>query len=322
MNSSKIVVTGSAGFIGFHVTKRLLDQGHSVIGVDNLNDYYDVSLKQARNDLLTGNKNYSFRHIDIINKRELGEVFQDGGINKICHLAAQAGVRYSLENPTLYVETNISGFVNLLECARKNRINDIIYASSSSVYGNNDMPKTGFSENDPVNKQISIYGMTKRANELTAYTYHHLYKMNLTGLRFFTAYGPWGRPDMAYFSFTKAIIEGKPIRVFNNGNMRRDFTYIDDVVDGVVKVIDKPFANEIFNIGNSQTVELKYLIECIEKALDKKAVLDLQPMQPGDVLETFANITHAKNTLGFSPKTNIEDGIKKFVQWYKMYYEK
>ncbi|HVZ58236.1 MAG TPA: SDR family NAD(P)-dependent oxidoreductase, partial [Patescibacteria group bacterium] len=244
--NSGVLVTGSAGFIGFHVTKRLLARGESVIGIDNLNDYYSVALKHDRNKILRENKNYQFFQLDISHAEEVMEVFAQITTDKICHLAAQAGVRYSLQNPQIYVDTNVKGFVNILEAAREHDIKDIVYASSSSVYGNNTMPPTGFSERDAVNQPISMYGMTKRANELTAYTYHHLYQMNLTGLRFFTAYGPWGRPDMAYYSFTKAILDGKPIKVFNHGKMKRDFTYIDDVVDGVIKAIDSPYGYEIF----------------------------------------------------------------------------
>lgn len=322
MAKSKILVTGSAGFIGFHVAKRLLERGENVIGIDNFNDYYAVSLKKDRNKLLANDKNYSFYEEDIINREKLEEIFASHRIDKICHLAAQAGVRYSLQNPSAYIRTNVEGFINVLEVSRKNQIKDIVYASSSSVYGNNPMPKNGFSEQDAVNQPISVYGMTKRANELTAYTYHHLYKMNLTGLRFFTAYGPWGRPDMAYFSFTKAILEGEPIEVFNHGKMKRDFTYIDDVVDGVLKALDKPYPYEVFNIGNSQTVELSYFISRIEKELGKKAILDMQALQPGDVVETFADISHAKEFLDFHPQTAIDEGIGRFVKWYKSYYEK
>ena len=275
MAKSNILVTGSAGFIGFHIAKRLLERGENVIGIDNLNDYYAVSLKKDRNRLLTTHKSYSFYEEDITSKERLEGIFKSHRIDKICHLAAQAGVRYSLQNPSLYVDTNILGFVNILESARKFGVRDVVYASSSSVYGDNPMPQNGFSEKDAVNQQISVYGMTKRANELTAYTYHHLYKMNLTALRFFTAYGPWGRPDMAYFSFTQAIVEGKPIKVFNNGKMKRDFTYIDDVVGGVLRALEKPYPYEIFNIGNSQTVDLNHFIGSIERELGKKQLLNI-----------------------------------------------
>lgn len=315
-----ILVTGSAGFIGFHVAKKLLEFGATVIGIDNMNEYYDPSLKQARNQMLLTFNNYTFHHIDIANKNELETIFKDNKIDKICHLAAQAGVRYSLENPFVYEETNIRGFLNILELAKAHDIKDIVYASSSSVYGKNQMPDTGFSERDSVNQQISLYGVTKRTNELMAFTYHHLYKMNLTGLRFFTVYGPWGRPDMAYFSFTKAILENKPIKVYNFGKMKRDFTYIDDAVDGVIRAIEKSYPNQIFNIGNSLTVDLMHFINCIEEELGKKAVIDPQPLQPGDVLETFANISHAKEKLGFNPKIKIEEGLHEFVTWFNEYY--
>lgn len=321
MNYSQVLVTGSAGFIGFHVTKRLLEDGVTVVGVDNLNNYYDPNLKKMRSALLERHKNYIFHQLDISEGNEVLDTLGIYKFDKICHLAAQAGVRYSLDNPSLYIKANIDGFITLLEFARKQQIRDVIYASSSSVYGNNTMPKSGFSEEDSVNQPISIYGMTKRANELSAYTYHHLYQMHITGLRFFTAYGPWGRPDMAYYSFTKAIDEGKPITLFNHGKMRRDFTYIDDIVDGVVSALEKAYPLEVFNLGNSQTVELDEFIQSLEKHLGKKAVLNYAPLQPGDVLETFANISHAKDKLGFSPKTKIDEGLGKFIQWYRSYYE-
>lgn len=319
-NGIIIIITGSAGFIGFHVAKKLLEEGITVIGIDNMNDYYDPSLKEARNKILQQYTSYIFYQIDITDNQALETIFKNHSINKICHLAAQAGVRYSLENPYIYVDVNIKGFLNILELAKKYGVKDIVYASSSSVYGNNDMSEGGFSEKDEVSKQISLYGVTKRANELLAYTYHHLYQLNLTGLRFFTVYGPWGRPDMAYFSFTKAILESHPINVYNFGKMKRDFTYIDDVVDGVIKALENPYPYEVFNIGNSHTVELKYFIACIEKEIGKKAIIDYQPLQPGDVLETFANISHAKEMLGFTPTTKIEEGLRKFVQWYKDYF--
>ena len=278
MNYSQVLVTGSAGFIGFHVTKRLLEDGVTVVGVDNLNNYYDPNLKKMRSALLERHKNYIFHQLDISEGNEVLDTLGIYKFDKICHLAAQAGVRYSLDNPSLYIKANIDGFITLLEFARKQQIRDVIYASSSSVYGNNTMPKSGFSEEDSVNQPISIYGMTKRANELSAYTYHHLYQMHITGLRFFTAYGPWGRPDMAYYSFTKAIDEGKPITLFNHGKMRRDFTYIDDIVDGVVSALEKAYPLEVFNLGNSQTVELDEFIQSLEKHLGKKAVLNYAPL--------------------------------------------
>ncbi len=320
--NSKIIITGSAGFIGFHVAKKLLEEGRTVIGVDNMNDYYDPSLKEARNKILQQYNSYTFYQVDITDNQALESIFRSHKIDKICHLAAQAGVRYSLENPYIYVDVNIKGFLNILEMAKKYKVKDVVYASSSSVYGNNAMSEGGFSEKDEVSKQISLYGFTKRANELLAYTYHHLYQMNFTGLRFFTVYGPWGRPDMAYFSFTKAILEGRPIKVYNFGKMKRDFTYIDDAVYGVIKALDQPYPYEIFNIGNSHTVELNYFIQCLENEVGKKAIIDPQPLQPGDVLETFANISHARKMLDFTPTTKIEEGLRKFVRWYKDYFHR
>ncbi len=320
--NSKIIITGSAGFIGFHVAKKLLEEGRTVIGVDNMNDYYDPSLKEARNKILQQYNSYTFYQVDITDNQALESIFRSHKIDKICHLAAQAGVRYSLENPYIYVDVNIKGFLNILEMAKKYKVKDVVYASSSSVYGNNAMSEGGFSEKDEVSKQISLYGFTKRANELLAYTYHHLYQMNFTGLRFFTVYGPWGRPDMAYFSFTKAILEGRPIKVYNFGKMKRDFTYIDDAVYGVIKALDQPYPYEIFNIGNSHTVELNYFIQCLENEVGKKAIIDPQPLQPGDVLETFANLSHASKMLDFTPTTKIEEGLRKFVRWYKDYFHR
>lgn len=321
MSKQTILVTGAAGFIGFHVAKKLLEDGHTIIGIDNINDYYDQRLKLDRNKILSEFENYFFYKIDIIKREELEKVFSKHSINKTCHLAAQAGVRYSLENPFIYEEVNIRGFLNVIEASKKSGVNDIVYASSSSIYGNSKMPKTGFTEKDTLGDQVSFYGTTKRSNELTAATYHHLYKMNFTGLRFFTAYGPWGRPDMAYFSFTKAILEDVPLKVFNFGKMKRDFTYIDDVVDGVITALSTSFSNEIFNIGNSHTIELKYFISCLEQALGKKAVLDFVPHQSGDVYETFADISHARKQLTFKPLIEIEEGVRRFVGWYKEYYK-
>lgn len=316
----KILLTGSAGFIGFHVARKLLSLGEAVIGIDNLNDYYDPDLKIARNELLIKHKNYTFYQSDIRDWDSLREIFAKEKIDSICHLAAQAGVRYSLVNPFVYEETNNKGFLHILECAKTHKIQNIIYASSSSVYGGNIMSKGGFSETDSVDRPISVYGATKRANELLAYTYHHLYNMHLTGLRFFTVYGPWGRPDMAYFSFVKAIYEEKAIEIFNNGKMKRDFTYIDDIVDGVIAALDKAYPYEIFNLGNSHPVELEKFIKILEKKVGKSAKKIHKPMQPGDLLETFANTTHAKEKLGFEASTNIEEGLEKFVAWYMSYY--
>lgn len=322
MTKKTILVTGSAGFIGYHVTKNLLERGDSVVGLDNLNDYYDVSLKKTRNAELLHHDAFTFYEADITDVSRMHEIVKKHSFDKICHLAAQAGVRYSLINPLLYEKVNVGGFLTILEIARTYEIKDIIYASSSSVYGNNPMPETGFSENDEVNNQVSLYGVTKRANELMAAAYHSLYGLNLTGLRFFTAYGPWGRPDMAYFLFTKSILEEKPIQVFNNGKMKRDFTYIDDVVSGIISALDKAYPLEIFNLGNSHTVLLSHFIEILEKELGKKAVIDHKPLQKGDVLGTYANIDHAKDRLGYHPEISIEEGIRRFAQWYLTYYDK
>lgn len=320
--SKTILVTGSSGFIGYHVTKRLLERGDKVIGVDNLNNYYDVSLKKARNHNLVKDKNYTFFEDDVTDEESMEAIFKANKIDTICHLAAQAGVRYSLKNPLLYEQVNIRGFLIVLELAHKYSVRDIIYASSSSVYGNNTMPKNGFSEKDEVNNQVSLYGVTKRTNELMASAYHTLYGLHMTGLRFFTAYGPWGRPDMAYFSFVKAIREEKPIQVFNHGKMKRDFTYIDDVVSGIESALDKSYPLEIFNLGNSNTVLLSDFVHIIEKELNKKAHIDFQPMQPGDVLETYADISHAEKMLGYVPQTSISEGLRSFIKWYFTYYSK
>jgi len=316
-----ILITGSAGFIGFHTAQKLLAKKYQVIGVDNLNSYYDVKLKKARNEILLKNKNYKFYKVDLRNKKALEEVFKKNKVNKILNLAAQAGVRYSLTHPEAYEETNLKGFLNVLECARHFKVKDVVYASSSSVYGGNKMPRTGFSEKDAVNQPISLYASTKRANELMAFTYHHLFGLNCTGLRFFTVYGPWGRPDMALFIFANKITKGEEIPVFNYGKMRRDFTYVDDIANGVVKALEKPQAYEIINLGNSKSVELSYFIELIEKELNKTARKKYLPMQPGDVPATFANVSKARNMLGFQPKIKIETGIKNFIKWYKEYYK-
>lgn len=315
-----IFVTGSAGFIGFHTSQRLLEEGYGVIGIDDLNPYYDPTIKRDRNAILRNYENFSFFQGDINNLDLLNTIQDEHHIDKICHLAAQAGVRYSLTHPLLYEQANIRGFINILEFARQQQIKDVVYASSSSVYGNTTMPKTGFSEKSSVNEPISVYGMTKRANELAAYAYHHLYGLNMTGLRFFTAYGPWGRPDMAYYKFVKAILNNEEIEVYNNGEMKRDFTYIDDIVDGILKALQQPYPYEIFNLGNSQTVKLLTFIETLEAALGKRAKKKYLQAYPGDLIETFADISHAKEKLGFIPSTDIETGLKKFVDWYKSYY--
>ena len=321
MKKNTILLTGSAGFIGFHVAQRLLREGVEVIGIDAINDYYSRSLKKDRNKILLKYTGYHFFEANIANRHSIGEIFKQYKIGKICNLAAQAGVRYSLDNPFAYEESNIMGFLTVLETAKKFGIRQVVYASSSSVYGNNTMPRTGFSETDSVDKPISVYGVTKRANELLAYTYHSLYDMQLTGLRFFTVYGPWGRPDMAYFKFADAITKGNPIDIYNQGKMKRDFTYIEDIVDGVYAALQNPFPYEIFNLGNSHTVKLMDFIKCLEDKIGMKAQYNLLPMQPGDLKETFANIVKARKHLGFSPKTDIADGISLFIDWYKRYYK-
>ena len=313
----KILVTGGAGFIGFHVTKALLDRGESVIIVDNFNDYYDPKIKYNRIKQIKRHKNLVVYKKDISNYREMEKIFRKHKFDKICHLAAQAGVRYSLKDPFRYEIWNNLGTLNLLELCRKFKIKDFVYASSSSVYGGN--KKIHFSEKDNVDSPISFYAATKKANELYAHVYHHLYGLNCTGLRFFIVYGPWGRPDMAAYKFVRAIEEGKPIEVYNYGNMKRDFTYVSDIVKGILAAIDKPFGYEIFNLGNNRPVELNKFIGLIEKELGKKAERKMMPMQQGDVPATYADIRKAKKMLGFEPKINIEQGVKKFVEWYKDY---
>ncbi|MCK5704482.1 MAG: NAD-dependent epimerase [Cyclobacteriaceae bacterium] len=334
---NKILVTGAAGFIGFHLANRLLKEDWEVVGIDNLNDYYDVDLKNARLDILQKSENFKLHKVSLENLEEVKNVFEVEKPEYVVNLAAQAGVRYSLTNPHAYTSSNIEGFLNILEGCRHNGVKHLIYASSSSVYGaNKNMP---FSVGDNVDHPVSLYAATKKANELMAHTYSHLYNIPTTGLRFFTVYGPWGRPDMALFLFTKAILEEKPIDVFNHGMMKRDFTYIDDIVEGIYRLInhipkpnnswdalnpDPSFSKapyKVFNIGNNQPVELNYFIESIEKALGKKAIKNLLPLQPGDVEETYANIDHLKNEVGFKPNTKIEDGIQSFVDWYRDYYK-
>jgi len=308
-----ILITGGAGFIGFHVAKALLERGDNVTIIDNFNDYYDVKLKEARIKEL-GN-NIEIIKADISDHSIMNSIFKNHKFNKICHLAAQAGVRYSLENPLEYEKSNILGTLVMLEIARKHNVKDFVFASSSSVYGNN--KKIPFSEDDNVDNPVSLYAATKKSDELLAYTYHHLYKINCTGLRFFTVYGPFGRPDMAYFKFTKAILEDKPIDVYNYGKMKRDFTYISDITDGILAAIDHPFPYEIINLGNNKPIELSYFIKCIENALKKKAKKNMMPMQPGDVKITYANIKKAEKLLNYKPKVKIEEGINRFVEWYK-----
>ncbi len=332
----KILVTGAAGFIGSALALRLLERGDAVVGIDNMNDYYDVRLKQARLDRTMGNPRFQFHKLDIVDREGMASLFHEKKFDAAMHLAAQAGVRYSITNPEAYVDANLVGFGNILEGCRRNGVKHLVFASSSSVYGAN--TRLPFSEHDNVDHPVSLYAATKKANELMAHSYAHLYKLPCTGLRFFTVYGPWGRPDMALFKFTKGIIEGTPIPVFNNGKMVRDFTYIDDIVEGVVRTIDhaaqpdpawsgdKPdparsyAPYRIYNIGNNQPVELMRYIEVLEKSLGKKARLDMLPMQDGDVPATFANVENLENDVGFRPRTSVEHGIARFVEWYKSYY--
>lgn len=334
----RILVTGSAGFIGFHLAKRLLEDGHEVIGLDNLNAYYDVQLKQDRLAILALHPRFYFYRLDLVDRTGMAGLFQKEKLDIVVHLAAQAGVRYSLENPHAYIDSNLIGFTNILEGCRHNGVKHLVYASSSSVYGaNTAMP---FSVHHNVDHPISLYAATKKANELMAHTYATLYKLPCTGLRFFTVYGPWGRPDMALFLFTKAILEGRPIDVYNNGKMRRDFTYIDDIIEGVVRVMEKiPSGDQawngkkpdpassfapyrLFNIGNNQPVELMDFIAALEEHLGRKANMRLLPMQPGDVPETYADVDDLMAEVGFKPGTSIREGIGKFVEWYREYYGK
>ena len=327
-----VMVTGAAGFIGYHVARRLLDRGEEVGGVDNINDYYDVTLKEDRLAKLLEYQNFTFHKTDIADRDALAEVFERNPPDGVINLAAQAGVRYSLQNPHAYVDSNLVGFVNILEGCRRHEVKHLVYASSSSVYGNN--KKLPFSVVHGVDHPVSLYAATKKANELMAHTYSHLYGLPTTGLRFFTVYGPWGRPDMACFLFTKAILENRPIDVYNHGRMRRDFTYIDDIVTGVVLTLDNiPGPDEnyspenptpetssapyrVYNIGNHQTVELNYFIELIEKGLGKTATKNMLPMQPGDVEETCADVDALMRDVNFSPNTPIEAGITRFLKWY------
>ncbi len=323
---SKILVTGCAGFIGFHLSKYLIEKGEEVIGIDNLNDYYDVQLKRDRLKLISEKSNFKFVKLDLIDRPGIRQLFNDYQPRKVVHLAAQAGVRYSLENPEVYIDSNLVGFGNILEGCRNHNIEHLIFASSSSVYGAN--TKMPFSVTDNVDHPISLYAATKKANELMSYTYSHLYKIPTTGLRFFTVYGPWGRPDMALFTFTKAILEKKPINVFNYGKMKRDFTYIDDIIEGIIRVIDNvpnvinnTPPHKIYNIGNNYPVELGRFIEVLENTLGVKADKKMLPIQPGDVLETYADIEDLTRDVGFKPTTSIEIGIPKFVDWYRSYYQ-
>jgi UDP-glucuronate 4-epimerase len=325
----KFLVTGAAGFIGMHVAQRLLDGGHTVIGVDSLSSYYDVQLKRDRLEILQRYSNFKFAFFDLVETSKVNQLFAAEKFERVIHLAAQAGVRYSLQNPNAYIQSNIVGFINILEACRHMPVDHLVYASSSSVYGAN--TKLPFSIQDNVDHPVSLYAATKKSNELMAHAYSHLYALPATGLRFFTVYGPWGRPDMAMYLFTRAILEGKPIDVFNHGKMRRDFTYIDDIVTGVLQVADRPpgrvsdkdtssAPHRIYNIGNHEPVELMKLIELLEKCLGRKAIKNMLPLEPGDVHATFADLDDLMRDTGFRPSTPIEEGIEKFVHWYRSYY--
>ncbi|WP_142786037.1 NAD-dependent epimerase [Changchengzhania lutea] len=342
ISGEKILVTGAAGFIGFHLCDILIKRGHKVIGVDNINDYYDINLKYSRLNLLGVNRkeasvynelcqskqyqNFAFVKMNIEDRENLPELFKKENFDIVCNLAAQAGVRYSLENPETYIDSNIVGYLNILECCRNFNIKHLVYASSSSVYGLN--KKVPFSTKDNVDHPISIYAATKKSNELMAHTYSHLFKIPTTGLRFFTVYGPWGRPDMAMFLFTDAIINKKPIKVFNHGDMERDFTYIDDIVEGILRIIEKPIVErkenkdyyKLYNIGNNNSVKLLDFIKEIENSLEVNAKKEMLPMQPGDVERTWANVDDLIRDYDYSPNTPVRDGVRNFVDWYKSYY--
>ena len=331
-----ILLTGCAGFIGFHLSRRLLEEGCPVVGLDNLNSYYDVKLKKDRLKILLEYKPFSFVKASLEDRQSIAALFKANAFSKVIHLAAQAGVRYSLENPHAYADSNLTGFLNILEGCRNQRVEHLIFASSSSVYGAN--TRKPFSVHHNVDHPVSLYAATKKANELMAHTYSHLYGLPVTGLRFFTVYGPWGRPDMALFKFTRAILEGKPVKIFNYGQMKRDFTYIDDIVEGVYRLIDRiPEPNQawdgdapdpassyapyrIYNIGNNKPEDLMHFLAVLEKALGKKAIKEFLPLQPGDVVETYADIVDLYQAIGFKPVTPIEVGIEKFVKWYRVYY--
>ena len=334
-NAAPVLVTGAAGFIGYHVARALLARGEAVIGVDNLNDYYEVSLKEARLAQLRDLAGFSFHRMDVADPA-LRDLFREVAPPRVVHLAAQAGVRYSIVNPDAYITSNLVGFANILEGCRHGGVTHLVYASSSSVYGNStQMP---FRVSDPVDQPVSLYAATKKANELMAHTYSHLYGLPATGLRFFTVYGPWGRPDMAYFKFTRAILEGRPIEVFNEGRLKRDFTYVDDIVDGVIRVLDRPPAegaaspaaavdpsraapHRVYNIGNSDPVELNRFIAVLEECLGRPAIRREVPMQPGDVYATYADVADLERDTGFSPSTPIETGLARFVEWFTRYYQ-
>lgn len=337
MNNNKILVTGGAGFIGFHLSKLLLEKGFEVVGIDNMNNYYDVNLKKRRLEILKDKENYIFIKMDLKDKENIDKLFEEQKFDYVINLAAQAGVRYSIENPYAYVNSNLIGFMNILEACRNNPVKHLLYASSSSVYGGNKVAP--FSTNHNVDHPVSLYAATKKSNELMAHTYSHLYNIPTTGLRFFTVYGPWGRPDMAYFSFTKNILSGKAINVFNHGEMERDFTYIDDIVEGIYRLIDlipkgdkewdestgeisSSFAPyKIYNIGNNQPVKLEVFISILEKHLGKEANKNYMKMQDGDVVRTYADTSELERDIDFKPRTSIDEGLGKFVEWYKEFYK-
>ena len=331
---ARVLVTGAAGFIGFHVTQRLLARGDDVMGLDNLNPYYDPALKRARLTQLQGESGFRFIELDLADRAGIATLFKTDQPEVVVHLAAQAGVRYSIENPVAYVDSNLTGFSNILEGCRYGAVKHLVYASSSSVYGAN--TKVPFAESDNVDHPVSLYAATKKANEAMAHAYAHLYRVPMTGLRFFTVYGPWGRPDMAAFMFTKALFDGTPIRLFNHGKMRRDFTYIDDVAEGVIRTLDQPAAPDpawtddpatssapwrIYNIGNNEPVELSRFVEILEELTGKTAVKELVPMQPGDVPATYADTSRLEAAVGFNPHTPLETGLAAFVAWYRAYYK-
>jgi UDP-glucuronate 4-epimerase len=327
MSDQTILVTGAAGFIGFHVARRLLAEGHSVVGLDNLNDYYDPALKTTRLDILTSESRFSFEPIDLADRAAMAQLFANRRFARVVHLAAQAGVRYSIDHPHAYADANLEGFVNMLEGCRHHGCGHLIYASSSSVYGAN--TKLPFSVDDKTDHPISLYAATKKANELIAHSYSHLYRLPVTGLRFFTIYGPWGRPDMAIFMFTKAILAGAPIKLFNHGKMRRDFTYVDDVTSAIMRLVDQPPRDagqaagapaKVYNVGNNHPEDLTHVIAVLERELGRAAVREMLPMQPGDVPETFADVTELMRDTGFRPQTSIEDGLRAFVAWYRDHY--
>lgn len=334
LTTAPILVTGVAGFIGFHVARRLLASGIRVVGIDNLNNYYDVSLKLARLDILLQMPGFVFSRLDLVESRRLEDLMREHAVKQVINLAAQAGVRYSLKEPQTYAQSNLIGFLNILEACRRNTVDHLVYASSSSIYGAN--TRQPFLETDQTDQPVSFYGATKKANELMAYSYSHLYGFPCTGLRFFTVYGPWGRPDMAVFKFTKAILAGQPIELYNHGKMQRDFTYIDDIVEGVLKVLtcrsretpaksteaaEVRAPHRVYNIGNHAPVSLDHFIALLEKALGKKATLNLQPMQNGEVLATYADVDRLRRETGFAPKWSLEEGIREFVAWYCARYE-